>query len=263
MFTNPYGGIYPQVESLLRDLIDSKDTYHKSHTRRMARSLHILMEQSPSGTMLEIGASGVMTLALSELFPEVDLEVTNFDMEKPLEHTFEVFAGSRSGKFKAYALDLESDALPVPSEYYDSIVCCEVLEHMDVDPMFMLSEVNRTLKLGGLLFLTTPNITSTRAITKMMSGIEPYFYMQYQVDRSPYRHNYEYSIFSLKQVLRAAGFEGSIWTEDCFEDPVMQIIDKLKTAGIEIPHVGDNIITIARKTGPVVNRYPEAIYVGG
>lgn len=211
--------------------------------------------------MLELGASGVMTLALKELLPDINLEVTNFDTSKSLQHVFEYTSGSYSGDFTAYSVDLESESIPVPSGYFDWVLCCEVIEHMDVDPMFMLSEVNRVLKDGGSLFLTTPNITSSRCLTKMMMGIEPYFYMQYHKDRSPYRHNYEYSIFSIKSVLKAAGFEGSIWTEDCFEDPVMKVIDKLKIAGFEIPHVGDNIITIAKKTGPVVNRYPEAIYV--
>jgi ubiquinone/menaquinone biosynthesis C-methylase UbiE len=227
----------------------------------MARSLHILLEQSPKGRMLELGASGVMTLALKELLPDINLEVTNFDTSKSLQHVFEYTSGSYSGDFTAYSVDLESESIPVPSGYFDWVLCCEVIEHMDVDPMFMLSEVNRVLKDGGSLFLTTPNITSSRCLTKMMMGIEPYFYMQYHKDRSPYRHNYEYSIFSIKSVLKAAGFEGSIWTEDCFEDPAMKVIDKLKIAGFEIPHVGDNIITIAKKTGPVVNRYPEAIYV--
>jgi len=41
----------------------------------------------------------------------------------------------------------------------------------------------------------------------------------------------------------------------------MKVLDKLKTAGFDIPHVGDNIITVAKKVSSVVNRYPEAIYV--
>jgi hypothetical protein len=47
----------------------------------------------------------------------------------------------------------------------------------------------------------------------MLAGIEPYFYMQYNKDRSLYRHNYEYSIHSLTRLLKAAGFDGSAWTE--------------------------------------------------
>lgn len=261
MFSDPYKGIYPAVTNMLIELISPQDSYHKSHTRRIARSLHILMEQSPTGKLLELGASGVMTLAVKNLIPDVDIEVTNFDKSQSLEHVFEYASGPYSGKFPAYSVDLESDAIPVPSGYFDWVLCCEVIEHMDVDPMFMLSEVNRILKDGGSLFLTTPNITSSRSLMKMMMGFEPYFYMQYHKDRSPYRHNYEYSIYSLKSVLKAAGFEGSIWTEDCFEDPTMKVLDKLKTAGFDIPHVGDNIITVAKKVSPVVNRYPEAIYV--
>jgi hypothetical protein len=95
----------------------------------------------------------------------------------------------------------------------------------------------------------------------MLKGIEPYFFMQYHKDRSPYRHNYEYSIHSLMQVVRASGFDGSSWTEDTFEDPITRSLEKLKTIGIDIPHVGDNIFVVAKKTGPVLDRHPRAIYV--
>jgi ubiquinone/menaquinone biosynthesis C-methylase UbiE len=131
---------------------------------------------------------------------------------------------------------------------------------MEIDPMFMLSEVNRVLKPQGRLLVTTPNVASSRGITKMLMGLEPYFYMQYRQDRSYHRHNYEYSVHSLSQVLKAAGFDGSIWTEDNFEDPTPAVPDRLRAAGFNIQHIGDNIMTVARKIGPVIDRHPAIIY---
>jgi 2-polyprenyl-3-methyl-5-hydroxy-6-metoxy-1,4-benzoquinol methylase len=261
MYTDPYNGIYPSVVEVLKELIVPEDYYHVTHTRRIARTLHVLLDQKPKGRLLELGAGGVMALALKSLLPDLEVEVTNFDLTEEMTHTHSPSIGTHSGSFVAYAVDLESDAIPVPSETYDWVLCCEVIEHMDVDPMFMMSEVNRVTKTGGGLLLTTPNVVSSRGLTKMMTGVEPYFYMQYHTDRSPYRHNYEYSIHSLMQVIKAAGFDGSIWTEDCFEDSMPSVVSRLNSAGFNIVHTGDNIISVARKTGPVVDRYPKAIYV--
>lgn len=262
MFTGPYDGIYPAVVDVLKDLIQPEDYYHTTHTRRIARTLHILLEQKPEGRLLELGTGGVMTLAIQALLPDIEIVVTNFDLSQEMTHTYEVSIGEYSGSFTAHAIDLESDSIPERTESFNWVLCCEVIEHMDVDPMFMLSEVNRVLRRdNGHLLITTPNVVSSRGLTKMVSGVEPYFYMQYHTDRSPYRHNYEYSIHSLMKVVKAAGFDGKIWTEDCFEDPMPNVVYKLKSAGFNIFHTGDNIISLSKKVSDVVDRYPKAIYV--
>lgn len=261
MYTDPYNGIYPEIVTVLKDLIRPEDTYHITHTRRIARTLQILVDQKPKGRLLELGTSGTMTLAIQALLPDVEVVVTNFDLTQPFTHKYSVTIGKYSNTFTAYAINLEIDSIPDKNASFDWILCCEVIEHMDVDPMFMLSEVNRLLKTNGRLLLTTPNVVSSRGLTKMMSGIEPYFYMQYQKNGSPYRHNYEYSIHSLMQVLKAAGFDGSVWTEDCFEDSMPSVVSRLNSAGFNIMHTGDNIISLSSKVSKVINRYPPEIYV--
>jgi hypothetical protein len=85
--------------------------------------------------------------------------------------------------------------------------------------------------------------------------------MQYQKKRSRYRHNYEYSIHSLTAVLKAAGFDGHTWTEDCFEEPHTAIGLRLEQIGIKLQHTGDNIFALTKKVSGVVDRYPKVIYV--
>ena len=108
--------------------------------------------------------------------------------------------------------------------------------------------------------MTTPNITSSRAIWKILRGFEPHFYMQYRHNREFYRHNYEYSLTTLKVVLRAAGFSVKIWTEDSFEDPVTDDVDKLRELGYPLHDIGDNIFAVAHKSGPVKIRHPGQLY---
>lgn len=261
MFTGPFSGIDPDIESVLRDLIPPEDDYHYKHLRRFARTLQVLKDQKPSGSLLELGTSGVLPLAINELMPDVQVWVTNFNPNQTPSHFLELEIGPYVGGFGACNVDLESEELLYNDEEMDWVICCEVIEHMEIDPMFMLSEVNRVLKPGGGLLVTTPNAVSSRSLTKMVAGVEPYFYMQYNKDRSYHRHNYEYSVHSLSQVIRAAGFDGSIWTEDTFEDPTPAVADRLRAAGFNIQHIGDNIMTVARKVGPVIDRHPAVIYV--
>jgi SAM-dependent methyltransferase len=262
MIDNPYDGIPAEIESTLRPLIGHAD-YHKTHERRHARTLQLVLEKFNSGKMLELGTSHVIPIALSELAPRIEMSVTNFDPADVVDGVISLSAGLKTMSVPAYSLDLESDPLPIKDGAVDAVLCCEVVEHMDVDPMYMLAEVNRVLKDDGYMFLTTPNATSTQSIWKILRGYEPYFFMQYHADRTPYRHNYEYSVWSLSKMLTAAGFEFKIWTENSFENAVTDDIQKLREIGYSLDDkiIGDNIFAIARKKGPVVNRHPSPVYV--
>lgn len=54
---------------------------------------------------------------------------------------------------------IEADAcnLPLENESFDMVVCREVIEHVDSGDD-LLSEAYRVLRLGGYLFITTPNL---------------------------------------------------------------------------------------------------------
>ena len=259
MIKYPYKDIKKSVVESLKPLIKSDDKYHVGHARRHARTIEILLENGISGKVLELGASYVIPLALEKLKPDLEFYITEFDESKPKSGKTVL---GESLEVESYSIDLESEPIPAPNDFFDFIICSEVVEHMDVDPMYMMSEINRVLKVGGTLVLTTPNACSTQSIWKILRGYEPYFYMQYQKDRNPYRHNYEYSPLSLNILLKASGFSGQVWTEDSFEDRVMEDVTKLRAMGypLEDKNIGDNIFSVSKKVSEVVDRYPRPIY---
>lgn len=265
MKSRPFSGISEPVKKVAQELLSGADDYHTVHTARLARTLDLLyteVEAAGDGAkVLELGTSGFLPTALKVLFPGVLIDVTNFDPMQPMEHRFRREFSGVTIDVNAFSVDLEKEFLPVKDRMYDIVVCGEVLEHMEIDPMFMLSEVNRVLQDGGRLLLTTPNVVSSRGITRMLSGYEPYFFMQYHKTGEYHRHNYEYSVHSVYEVLRAAGFDLSVWTEDLFEDGLTYEVEKLRGMGYKIDHVGDNIIALATKISGVVDRYPRGIYV--
>lgn len=256
--------IRPDVKSTLDQLIvGDTDPYNFVHKLRYARTLEIILDSYEEGKILELGTSSVIPISLELLGIEAEVAVTDFDLSRSESGIYTCKVAGLSRKTKRYSVDLESTPIPAKDETYTLVLCCEVLEHMDVDPMFMLAEVNRVLELGGKLILTTPNITNTRAIWKILRGIEPYFYMQYHRDRSPYRHNYEHSVETVEVLLAAAGFSYNIWTEDTFEEPVLEDITFLESAGFKLKkeRLGDNIFAVATKVSDVVDRHPGRIYV--
>ena len=79
MIKNPYKDIKQEVIDVLHNIIDKEDSYHQGHSRRMARTLEVLLEQNPQGKILEIGTTGLIPLALKKLKPEVTVFGTDFN----------------------------------------------------------------------------------------------------------------------------------------------------------------------------------------
>lgn len=261
MISEPYKDIPKEIVNVLEDLITPEDSYHQGHKRRMARTLDLLIQEKPKGKLLELGTSKVIPLSIDLLAPELEVHVTDFDLDQPQTGKMSIQMGKASKEFPVYRVDLETQKIPVEDDTFDYVLCCEVIEHMEVDPMFMMSEINRVLKTNGLLILTTPNITSSRALWKILRGMEPHFYMQYRKVPALYRHNYEYSVPGLRSVIKAAGFSSStVWSEDAFENPVIEDIGKLRGIGYPMVDIGDNIFAVVRKNREVINRYPSVIY---
>ena len=75
-------------------------------------------------------------------------------------------------------LDFVSDItnMPIEDEYFDSVLCVEVLEHVP-DPIKAIKEINRVTKKGGHLILTAPfNSLTHYAPFHFSTGFNKYFY---------------------------------------------------------------------------------------
>jgi SAM-dependent methyltransferase len=92
--------------------------------------------------------------------------------------------------------DLERDKLGVDNA--DCAVFTEVLEHLHYYYVpLVLSKINRALKLGGVLVLTTPNIASLFRRLRLLLGKQPIYHY----------HVREYTMKEVVSLLREAGFE--------------------------------------------------------
>jgi len=98
---------------------------------------------------------------------------------------------------KVIKADLERDKLDLADNSVDCAVFTEVLEHLN--PYYVshaMSEINKVLKLGGKLILTTPNIASLFRRLRLLLGIQP----QYVT------HVHEYTKKEVEELLKKHGF---------------------------------------------------------
>lgn len=65
--------------------------------------------------------------------------------------------------------DIETFEVPYPIEYFDYIICVDVLEHLK-DPLATLKKLRRFLKNSGTIIASIPNARHLRVIYSLLKG---------------------------------------------------------------------------------------------
>lgn len=163
--------------------------------------------------------------------------------------------------------DVERDRFPHDDNSFDVVLCLEVVEHLAIDPMAMMSEVNRVLKPDGLFVLTTPNAVRYRNVVNSLLGEHPMGWSPYNgIDTN--RHNREYTPEEMTQLFSAAGLTPSeVTTFGSTKLTLRRKLLKWLIAAATLPITrcpprwrNDVIIAVGRKTSPVIDRRPAWLY---
>jgi glycosyltransferase involved in cell wall biosynthesis/SAM-dependent methyltransferase len=260
----------PSIESL-RGWAESDEAlgYLETHQTRLARTLAITPPGGPSDRILEMGAYLQITPALRTSLGYGEVRGCYYGKLGRTDHRIVTSAGGETFECDVDHFDAERDVFPYPDGHYATVLCCELIEHLFADPMHLMSEVNRILKPGGHVVLTTPNIASLRAISAILQGYHPGFFHAYikpaegsgEVDA---RHNREYAPREIRQLLENSGFEVSLLETGEFRDQPHPefgwILHLLERYQLPTDLRGDGIYAVGRKTGGVKERYPGWLY---
>jgi glycosyltransferase involved in cell wall biosynthesis/SAM-dependent methyltransferase len=244
--------------------------YVEDHLTRLVHTLEITPPGTAEDRVLEMGAYLQITPALQTRLGYGEVRGSYLG---PLGKFEQRLAHSRGGEPFECRIDLfnaEKDRYPYPDGFFSTVLCCELLEHLYDDPMHMMAEINRILKPGGRLVLSTPNICSMRSVGAVLLGYHPGLFHQYvrpnkdgTVDP---RHAREYAPRDIQALLEAAGFEVERLETGAYTDKpsleyewVRQLLERY-----ELPnHLrGDAIYVVGRKAGDVKSRYPAELYTG-
>jgi 2-polyprenyl-3-methyl-5-hydroxy-6-metoxy-1,4-benzoquinol methylase len=155
--------------------------------------LRELLARTPPGSVVDAPCGGG---ALAARMSQAGYAVIGLDID-PLD---------TGGKFEFRRADL-SAPLPLPDGAVDTVVSVEGIEHLE-RPFDFVRECRRVLRDGGLLIMTTPNISSLRSRWRwFLTGF--HYKAKYALDEtspSPLHHINMLSYHALRYMLHTNGF---------------------------------------------------------
>ncbi len=242
--------------------------YFETHQTRLAKTLAMIPPGGPDDRVLEMGAYLQITPALRTRLGYGCVRGAYFGARGRVDHKSVISTEGEAFECDVDHFDAEKDCFPYPDGYFSTVLCCELIEHLFEDPMHLMCEVNRILRPGGHLVLTTPNIAALRGIAAILQGYHPGFFHAYvrpaesgEVDA---RHNREYTPREIHRLLENSGFDVSRLETGEFRDiPHPEfgwVIHLLERYRLETELRGDGIYAVGRKTGSVRERYPGWLY---
>ena len=182
--------------------------YGSFHEERFRRTL-ALVERLPGSTVVELGGHPWAMTARLLRHPRIDLkatvsaeEVTAWPDELPVtrsEYHVQIDDVHHDG-FVNYSANVERTLFDI-GEQVDIVLACEIIEHLTRAPHIMLLNINRWLKPGGRVILTTPNGSQLENPFRVRAKMPAFRYSSYA------RHNYVFTMAGLVDLVETCGFE--------------------------------------------------------
>ncbi|QIF80619.1 bifunctional 2-polyprenyl-6-hydroxyphenol methylase/3-demethylubiquinol 3-O-methyltransferase UbiG [Brevundimonas sp. 'scallop'] len=237
--------------------------YFETHKKRFLQTLCNLPKATQGGMRaIEVGTYGFFLKAMKDIAGYDRVDGAIFESDTPYKIIQRSYSfDTDQTKFTLYNGNIEQECLPMDGEEYDLIIAPEIIEHMPLDPVGFMGELNRVMKFGGRLFLTTPNVSSIENIHRILWRQVPNSYYHYRSARISDRHNLEYGPDLMMQLMENCGFSVErIWTEYSWFPPRDDLLDWVGKAGYPTELRGDNLFVQAVKTGHVKERFPNFLY---
>ena len=257
-------------EAFLRslDLPENGLRYLEESMSRLVRTLMLVPPGARSDAVLELGAYMQMTPALACLLGYGEVRGAYFGPLGQTDSKVSTIDGKEIFRCEVDLFDVERDRFPYEDGRFQTVLACEIIEHLVLDPMHMLLEIRRVVRPGGTLVLTTPNVTSFTSVSRILtqSG-NPQVYSQYpnpegegRESESP--HVREYAPQELREAVESAGFEIiSLVTARAGSFDAEEIEALLRANGYSGDLRGEQMYCTAL-AGPdrPVTRYPSFLY---
>lgn len=252
------------------------EEYLNFHKERFARTANLIKGViKPTDKVVDLGTYGCLVPVFKDIFGLTDITCTLDLQENALSHESTILHNASKGEQYPFIRDrfnLESP-FPYPNDTFDIVAFTEVLEHLTVDPMYTLSEINRISKSGAHLVLSTPNCASSLSFYKILRGQNPFIFPHFIKDRSTDRHNREYTFKEVKSMIETAGYKilyikainvyYTTWKKQAAVSLIeicLMLLSFLTFGIIQGKNRGDTILVLARKQSAMKERHPDFLY---
>jgi glycosyltransferase involved in cell wall biosynthesis/SAM-dependent methyltransferase len=237
--------------------------YIQLHRDRLIRTLNLVPVGGEDQRLLELSGYFHMQLLVKRYGNYGEVSGADWRRGEPREKIVTVRnpAAAEEFTFQVKSVDVERDRFPFPDEHFDVALCCGLIERLSEDPMNMLAELNRIVKWGGLVILTTPNVTSAFSVQQALAGRSPNSGGLYNRNNPAGRHSREYAPYDVSVVLEAAGFKVlKLFTENVWRETDEEFLAWLDRTGAPRELRGANIYAVGRKQSEQIERYPPELY---
>jgi SAM-dependent methyltransferase len=235
--------------------------YLEEAFRRFLYTLQLVPEGD--GKLLEIGANPYFMSLLLARFTSYELSYINYFGPAFAREDKQVLVGPDGPlAFPFFNVNIEQEDIPYAEDTFDVVLMGEVLEHFTNDPLRVLLNIKRVLRPQGHLVLTTPNVNRLVNVARMIAGFNIYDpYSGY----GPYgRHNREYTMAELRELLTHAGFDvETAFSTDVHENATAQYADpkRIKELVAARPDsFGQYMFVLARNSRPASDKKPSWLY---
>jgi glycosyltransferase involved in cell wall biosynthesis/SAM-dependent methyltransferase len=242
--------------------------YVDTHLTRLVKTLEITPPGGAEDRILEMGAYLQITPALRSKLGYGCVRGCYYGPAGKIDRRSATSTEGESFDCEIDLFNAEKDPFPYPDGHFATVLCCELIEHLTEDPMHLMSEINRIVKPGGHLVLTTPNIGSLRGIAAILEGYHPGVFTAYIRPRADgeveARHNREYAPKEIERLLLNSGFTVTLLETGPFRQTPRPeegwVLNLLERFDLPKDLRGDDIYAVGRKTGAVRERYPDWLY---
>lgn len=175
--------------------------YFKVQQFRYQKQIALFQQFYQSGDILEIGALPChFTYFLKKMgYPVIGLDIAPERAQGFIDrHSLNVLK-----------CNMETESLPFEDNRFHFIFFNEVFEHLRIDPISNLKELNRVLHPDGHLMLSTPNLYSIRNVKNLMLGKgfdNPYKQFEKLHSLGHMGHVREYTLGQVREFLTNTGF---------------------------------------------------------
>ncbi len=109
-------------------------------------------------------------------------------------------------------LNIETEEFPYSDNFFDLVLCNEVIEHLPQSPVIVFKQIHRVTKKNGFAMITSPNIARSINRAKLLFGktimypISVYFEEGGKGNNIYHRHNREYTLLELVSLFQQTGW---------------------------------------------------------
>jgi len=164
--------LFLQAKELLHEL-DGKFIIEPQTPQRIIDGAAVMMKHCPAGRILDVGTGqGEVFSVLKRFNNNYDAHICD-DFRDPWHSEFKP-------KFLLDALtelglipkrvDNAATKLPYEDQIFDGVLCCDMIEHLHHTPRFLMEEIHRVLKPGGVVVIGMPNSVNFRKRIDVLRG---------------------------------------------------------------------------------------------